>query len=302
MEEEARDLDPGVAREGIPQVAILPPRIGLDDQDLELLLTDRDRGGELVVVGEQLVGVSGDVEREEKSPVPLGFQTIASLVRPIGATRTSLVTSSPSDVFKLTVVTCSRGSELSMVNGTRTALPPTPNVGRIEVDQLDVGQPGGTADRDREDRNSQGPQPRRGLNGGLPLGPVAVRGQDDPAEVLERLGSLSERPVEVGAVPAALGENDCTTTFIRPRSLSHDAASASGAIASCRVMGAAVGTGRLAWITSRVSMLGDASQSTATAGFSSGRYSSTHSGWLSRTAPRQMIVNRALRAVLASRR
>ena len=36
--------------------------------------------------------------------------------------------------------------------------------------------------------------------------------------------------------------------------------------------------------TSRVSMLGEASQSTATAGFSSGRYSSVHSGWFSKIA------------------
>ncbi len=54
---------------------------------------------------------------------------IQSLVRPIAAIRTSLVTSSPSLVFMTTVVVCSRGKVLSIVNGMRTDLPTMANVG-----------------------------------------------------------------------------------------------------------------------------------------------------------------------------
>ncbi len=65
-------------------------------------------------------------------------------------------------------------------------------------------------------------------------------------------------------------------TFIRSRSAFHVDGSARGAIASRRVTGCA---GTLPPGTaSRVSMLADASASTAIAGFSVGRNSSVHSG------------------------
>src|SRR4051794_34003965 len=64
-----------------------------------------------------------------KFPVSLGFHTSASLVRPCGAMRTSLVTSSPFDVRKTTDVEHSRGSVLSIVKGIRTDLPTTAKVG-----------------------------------------------------------------------------------------------------------------------------------------------------------------------------
>src|SRR3954462_9157995 len=63
------------------------------------------------------------------SPTLAGFHWTEPVVRPIGATRTSSLTVSPVDVFIVTVVRYSRGSVLSIVNGTRTALPTTPNVG-----------------------------------------------------------------------------------------------------------------------------------------------------------------------------
>ena len=78
------------------------------------------------------------------------------------------------------------------------------------------------------------------------------------------------------------GENGWTTTFIRSRNFSHDADSASGATASRRDCGLEEDFPLAT--TSRVSMLGEASQSTATDGFSSGRYSSIHSGWFSMAA------------------
>src|SRR5829696_9080067 len=58
-----------------------------------------------------------------KLPVSLGFQTTAWFARPCGAMRTSLVTSSPLDVRKITDVEDSRGRVLSMVNGIRTDFP-----------------------------------------------------------------------------------------------------------------------------------------------------------------------------------
>ena len=98
----------------------------------------------------------------------LGFQMTQSLVRPIGAMRTSLVTSSPSDVLSVTVVTCSRGSVLSIVNGMRTDLPAMPKVGASRLKQLDVGQPRRAAHRHGEDRHPLQPQGRGGLHRRLP--------------------------------------------------------------------------------------------------------------------------------------
>ena len=79
--------------------------------------------------------------------------------------------------------------------------------------------------------------------------------------------------------------------FIRARSRSHAEGSARGADASRRVVAEDVG-----WsvrTTSRVSMLADASQSTAIVGFSSGRNSSIHSGWLSITATIATMASRS---------
>ena len=68
------------------------------------------------------------------------------------------------------------------------------------------------------------------------------------------------------------------TTFIRSRSFCQVESCVSGAIASRRVIGGACDGLRRRRTASRVSMLADASQSTAIAGFSSGRNSSIHSG------------------------
>ena len=62
-----------------------------------------------------------------------------SLVRPIGATRTSFVTSSPSEVFKVTVVRYSRGNVLSIENGMRTDFPAMPNVGESRLSNSTSG-------------------------------------------------------------------------------------------------------------------------------------------------------------------
>ncbi len=91
---------------------------------------------------------------------------------------------------------------------------------------------------------------------------------------------MPEFDAEPGLIDGA--ENGWMMMFIRARSRSHAAGSARGATASRRVV--AVDVGWSAWTTSRVSMLGDASQRTAIVGFSSGRNSSIHSGWLSITA------------------
>src|SRR5262249_12279357 len=81
----------------------------------------------------------GIVSVRVKSPVDLGFQTTASLVRLMAAIRTSFETSSPSEVLSVTVVRYSRGSELSTVNGTRTDLPATPKVGRSRLNSSTSG-------------------------------------------------------------------------------------------------------------------------------------------------------------------
>ncbi len=52
MEQQARELDARIARQGIAQISILPARVRLDDQHAQLFFADRDRRRELVVVGE----------------------------------------------------------------------------------------------------------------------------------------------------------------------------------------------------------------------------------------------------------
>ena len=99
-------------------------------------------------------------------------------------------------------------------------------------------------------------------------------------------------PVPVPAAPLGAGdENGWITTFIRCRSLSQDAGSAIDATAWLRVVADDVDWS--AATTSRVSMLGEASISTAIVGFSSGRNSSIHSGWLSSTATIATMASRS---------
>src|SRR4051812_49170277 len=105
-------------------------------------------------------GCLGTVSVNVTSPVLAGFQSTDPLVRPIAATRTSSVTSSPSDVFSVTVVRYSRGSVLSIVNGTRTALPTTPNVGAPRLTSSTSG--------------SRAALPTRTANTGTPLSRRAV--------------------------------------------------------------------------------------------------------------------------------
>ena len=57
VEQQARDFDARIARQGVAKIAILPARQRLDDQHSQLFLADRDRRGELVVVGNDFVGV-----------------------------------------------------------------------------------------------------------------------------------------------------------------------------------------------------------------------------------------------------
>src|SRR4051794_21762782 len=74
-----------------------------------------------------------------KSPVVLGFQTTSSVVLVIGSTLTSLVTSSPSDVLRVTVARYGEGIALSMVKGIRTAFPATPKVGASRLNSSTSG-------------------------------------------------------------------------------------------------------------------------------------------------------------------
>ena len=99
----------------------------------------------------------------------------------------------------------SRGSELSIVNGTRTDLPATPKVGTSRLKSSTSGSrvrlPTGTAKIGTPRIRSAG----GGLHRRLALVPVAVGGQHDAAQVLNLLRSAGERLVQVGAVarPAA---------------------------------------------------------------------------------------------------
>ena len=64
-----------------------------------------------------------------KSPVAAGRHRRVSSRRPMAGRVTVLLTSSPADGCNVTVVSRSRGSALSMMNGMRKGLPTTPNVG-----------------------------------------------------------------------------------------------------------------------------------------------------------------------------
>ena len=52
VEQQAGKLDARIARQGVPQIAILPARHRLDQQHAELFFADRDRHREAVVVGD----------------------------------------------------------------------------------------------------------------------------------------------------------------------------------------------------------------------------------------------------------
>ena len=77
--------------------------------------------------------------------------------------------------------------------------------GRIEAEQLDIGQARRTPDRDGEDGDPLVPEPGRRQDRRLPLVPVAIRRQDDPAEVGDGVGGLAQRVVQVSPAPFAPG-------------------------------------------------------------------------------------------------
>jgi hypothetical protein len=101
-------------------------------------------------------------------------------------------------------------------------------------------------------------------------------GPQSSADAVAASGACRSVPTPGGA-----GENGSTTTSNRSSSGFQNSGCASGVIASRRDARppAASGAG-----TSRVSMLREPSVSTTIVGFSRGRYSSTHSGWLRSTA------------------
>ena len=126
------------------------------------------------------------------------------------------------------------------MNGMRTDLPATPKVGSVEAQELDVGQPvrlpTGTAKTGTPLSRSRG----RGLHRRLPLVPVAVGGQHDPAQVLDSLRSTRPAARSGRCLPGPrLGRTAGRPRSSARRSFSQVDGSARGAIASRRVTGAA---------------------------------------------------------------
>ena len=209
------------------------------------------------------------------SPVLTGFQSTDPLVRPIAAIFTSSVTSSPFDVFNVTVVRYSRGNVLSIVNGIRIGLSDNAERRHAESDKLDVRQMRGAPDRHSEHRHAFQPQLRGGLDRRRPFVPVAIRNQHDPSQVLDCFGRLRQRFIKVGSQTRARREllqydihalpqrRPCTIV----NQLADRLPARHIAVPPIEPVG-----------TSRVSMLIELSQSTRIVGFSMGRNSSTHSG------------------------
>ena len=165
VKQQARQLDARIARQGVAQIAVLPPRQRLDDQHPQLLLANRDRSGELVVVGDRLVGLLGNVERDGEVAALFGLPddrlARAALRRDADFLGHFVAVRSARNT---TVVTYSRGSELSIVNGIRTDLPSDAERRRVEAQQFDVRQALRAADRDGEDghvRQSAAARPPR---------------------------------------------------------------------------------------------------------------------------------------------
>src|SRR5947207_2734036 len=177
-------------------------------------------------------GCLGTASVSVTSPVLAGFQSTDPLVRPIAATRTSSVTSSPSDVFSVTVVRYSRGSVLSIVNGTRTALPTTPNVGAPRLTSSTSGNrvvlPTGT-------ENTGTPFNRSFVaawTGGGPSFQSPSEISTMPIRFFTFSGACASGSYRSVRRPASGAENGCTTTSIRSRSDVHAASSIHSAIAS----------------------------------------------------------------------
>ncbi len=158
---------------------------------------------------------------------------------------------------------------LSMVNGMRTALPATPKVGASRLSSSTsgslVGLPTGTV--------KTGMPFIRSLEAARTGGCPSFQSPSEARTTPRRLGIVS-RPWPSGSFrsvpcPSPLGENGWMTTCILSPSAFQDSGRVSGSIASRRVSGwAEVCSPRE---TSRVSMLGEASQRTTIDAFSSGR-------------------------------
>ena len=204
MKQQARKVDARVAREGVAEVAVFPPWIRFHHEDPQLFLADRDRSRQLVVVDERLFAMFGNGERDGEVAGGFGFprDPIADPAHRRNANFLGFdVAVGRSQGDRRGVFARQRAVDGEW-NANRLAR--HAERGGVQAQKLDIRQPGGASDRNREHRHSLHAQPRRGLHRRRPFVPVAVRNEHNAPQVGDFLGALRERVVNVGAVPRLL--------------------------------------------------------------------------------------------------
>ena len=184
-----------------------------------------------------------------------------------------------------------------MANATRNDLPTTPNVGASRPTSSTSGRrvrlPTGTA-------NTGTPFNRNCVaasTGGDPAFQSPSEASTIPIRFLWVTGASASGAQRFVPFAPSGAEMGWMTTSSRSRSFFQNESLTRPPIASRRVT-----AGPFRDTASRVSMLREASHSTATEGFSSERYSSTISGWFSRNAPSTISSHRSNSKSPADRR
>ena len=199
VEEQAGDLHARVALEGVAQVAVLPARVAVDDEDLQLLLADRDRRRQRVVRREDLRLVLGYAQLEGELALP-GRHPNELALRLLHGRHQERVRR------HRCAVDLQRDDQL-LILGQRAAdrerdtqrLAQHPERGRLHADELQVGQRRRAPDAHAENGYAGEPVAGRGERGRAADVPVPVGEHDHTAQIRVRLEDAREGAVEIRA-------------------------------------------------------------------------------------------------------
>ena len=180
MKQQTGDLDAGIARQRVAEISILPARIRLDHQHLQLLFANRNRGLHVIVVDQRFIAVLRHVERQREIADRLrlprdplagpSHRGDADLLRDLFT-----VGSFQHDRRRILARQRAIDREWNSHRLTRDA-----KRRRVEAQEFNIRQPIRTPDRHCKDGNPFESQPRRGLHRRLSFVPVAIRNQNDP--------------------------------------------------------------------------------------------------------------------------
>ena len=195
MEQQTRQLDAGIARQGVAEIAVLPPGIRFDDQDPQLLLADRHRHAHPIVVRQRFIVVRRHCQCQRHVAQRRRFPCKPVVGDPHGRNTDLLGHLVPVGGAEHHAGHVVAGQRALDRKGDANRFTEDGKGRRIQAADFDVGQAHGLAHRHRQNRNAPQPQKRCGLDGRQAGVPISVGNQHDADEVLEFGWGVGQRAV-----------------------------------------------------------------------------------------------------------